>query len=114
MSINGTITQGLGISGGLSLPIGDTLTQSYAFGDSSIISDQDAQKIARYVHEYLVEDGFQSQELMRLLVAVCGGLLDKVGNQTPEFKSLDGSKVRLKMATDGTGNRTKRLEIDLS
>jgi len=108
--VNNLVTRGYGSFS----TVNDVVTAGYASGDSSIISDADAAKIASYVWREVLEDGHQAQEMMRLFAAVLGGLLDKVGNQTPEFKSLDGSKVRLKMATDGTGNRTKRLEIDLS
>lgn len=61
-----------------------------------------------------IENGVTAEQMMRLYAAVLAGALDKVGNNTPEFTALDGSTVRLKWATDGTGNRVKRITLDVS
>jgi len=81
---------------------------------TTVLTEQDLVNVAEKVWDRLLENGYQARELMRLQNSLLGGLLSKVGNQTPEFLSLDGSKIRVKYATDGVGNRIKRLEIDLT
>lgn len=85
-----------------------------ASSGGATLTDTDLANIRDVVWEKQIESGYEAQELMRLFASVLGGLLSQVGNQTPEFYSLDHTKIRVKYATDGTGNRTKRLEIDLT
>ncbi len=108
--VNNLVTRGYGAFSN----IGDVVTAGYSSGDNNIISDADAAKIASYVWREVIEDGNEAKEMMRLFAAILGGLLDKVGNQTPEFKSMDESKVRLRYSTDGIGNRLKLLLKDLT
>ena len=81
---------------------------------TTTLTPQDLINLADAVWEKQLENGYEAQELMRLQNAILAGLLSKVGNQTPEFLSLDGTKVRVKYAVDGIGNRKKILEIDLT
>ena len=108
--VNNTVTRGFGSFSN----IGDVVTAGYASGDNNIISDADASKIANYVWKEVLEDGTEAKEMMRLFAAILGGLLSKVGNETPEFRSMDDSKVRLRYSTDSIGNRIKLLLKDLS
>jgi hypothetical protein len=81
------------------------------------LTDQDLANIKiasrEAVWEAVLEDGYTATELMRLMVAVLAGKITKNPDGTPAFWSLDGTKVRLSWATDGTGNRVKRLTMDL-
>jgi len=61
--INNLVTRGYGSFS----TVGDIVTAGYASGDSSIISDADASKIATYVWEYIIFGGFQAQDIMKLI-----------------------------------------------
>jgi hypothetical protein len=63
MSIGAITTRGLGSF----TTIKDYITRGYSIGDSSIISDADAAKIASYVWEYIIFGGFQAQDIMKLI-----------------------------------------------
>jgi len=109
MSIQSTITQGLSIPGGYTAPVGDTLTQGYEF--KGIISDVDAEKIAAFVWERILENGLQAQEMMRLMLSTQTGLVSGMPGE-PIFLSNDGSKTRIRMITDENGNRLKVVVLD--
>ena len=79
------------------------------------LTEADLQAIADRVWDHVVEDpNYQARHLMRLFSAVLAGTVDKVGNLTPEFRSLNGDTLRLKMSTDDIGNRPKRISINVS
>jgi hypothetical protein len=113
MSIESTLTQGLGISGGYSAPIGDMLTQGYAFGDDSIISDADAQKIANYVWAQLLEDGKSAEQLMRGFAAALLAKASGLDGFAPQYRDLADTKDRIDAQTDKYGNRSSvTLDLD--
>ena len=111
-SINSTITQGLGISGGFEAPVGDTLALGYSFGTANI-SDADAAKIARYVWDKVLDDGYMAKELMRLFASALGGEASGLDSLAPLYKALDGNKNSITATTDEYGNRTS-ITLDLT
>lgn len=109
MSISTIVTRGFGTFG----TIADVVRAGYNSGDSSIISDADAAKIAQYVWKEIVADSYEAQQLMRLFAAVLGGVVSGMDGLVPTFKNLANNKVVIKMQTDSAGNRKKTLELDL-
>jgi hypothetical protein len=109
MSVNTLVTRGFGTFGS----IGDIVTAGYASGDDSIISDQDAEKIAVKVWEHVLDGSNQAQQLMRLFAAVLGGKVSGMEGGEPAFRNLADTKTVIKMNTDKNGNRQISVTLDL-
>lgn len=107
--INNLVTRGYGSFSN----IGDVVTAGYSSGDSSIISDADASKIASYVWREILDNGLEAQQLMRLFASALGGEASGLQELAPIYKSLSGSKNRITATTDEFGNRTS-ITLDLT
>jgi len=78
------------------------------------LTDADLQAIQAIVWNYKPDGVHTAKQLMNLFSAVLGGKVDKYGNLTPDFKSFEGTKSRLKYLIDDLGNRIKLLYRDLN
>jgi len=108
MSVTTYITRGIHSS----TTIKDYITRGLSIGDSSIISDADASKIASYVWEHVLEASLEAQEFMRIMLSTtAAGLVSGLPGE-PQFLAQDGKKVRVRMITDENGNRLKVLVLD--
>lgn len=107
--VNNLITRGYGSFSN----INDVVTAGYSSGDSSIISDADAAKIASYVWREILESGFEAQELMRLFAAALGGKASGLQSDNPKYRSLADDKNRITAVTDKYGNRDS-VDLDLT
>jgi hypothetical protein len=109
MSIGTLVTRGYGSFGS----IGKVVTAGYSQSNTISITDADANKIAQFVWERILENGYQAQEMMRLFASGVGGLVSGMEANNPVFKGLDTSKNRITAETDKTGNRIT-ITYDLS
>ena len=109
MSIGTIVTRGYGSF----TTIGDLVTAGFASGDDSVISDQDAEKIALKVWERVIDGSLQAQQIMRILGSGVGGVVSGMDSNAPVFKALNGTKDRITAATDKNGNRIT-ITLDVS
>ena len=111
MSIATITSRGFGSFG----TIADVVRAGFNGGDSSIISDQDAAKIAQYVWKEVIDYSFTAKQCMRIQDSAMAGLVSGLvnGDSNPIFKSLDGLKDRMTVESDGNGNRTS-ITFDLT
>ena len=65
-------------------------------------SGPSAADIAAAVWQRNIEAGMSSEEMLRILMSFIAGNATSLTGPNPTFKSMDGSKVRLAGATDGT------------
>ena len=109
MSISTITSRGFGTFG----TIGDVVTAGYSQTVSISISDADAEKIALYVWQKQLENGYQAQELMRLFASALGAKASGLDADTPLYRDLADSKNRITAVTDKNGNRTS-ITLDLT
>ena len=107
--VNNLVTRGYGSFA----TVNDVVTAGYASGDSSIISDADAAKIASYVWREILEDGKEAQELMRGFAAALLAKASGLDGFAPQYRDLADSKNRIDAQTDKYGNRTS-VDLDLT
>jgi len=108
MSIATIVGRGYGSFG----TIADIVRAGYNSGDSSIISDQDASKIAQFVWKEILDNSFQAKELMRLFASALGAKAAGLP-LSPVYRDLADSKPRITATTDKNGNRTS-ITLDLT
>jgi len=102
MSIGTITTRGLGSF----TTIKDYITRGYSIGDTNIISDADASKIAQYVWKEILENSLQAKELMRIIASSAAGKVSGMEGNRPIFLGVDGTQQRITAETDKNGNRT--------
>jgi len=78
------------------------------------LTDADLQAITASVWNFKPDGVHTAKQLMNLFSSVLGAKVDKYGNFTPDFKSFEGTKSRLKYLVDEIGNRIKLLYVDLN
>lgn len=64
-----------------------------------------AAEVAAAVWAWVVEAGMPAEGLLRVLLAAMSGTTTGIGGSTESYKSVDGSKVRITVVFDGSGNR---------
>ena len=93
--------------------IGKVVTAGFAQSNAISITDADAEKIANYVWQKVLDNGLQAQQLMRLFASAMGGEASGLDSLAPIYRSLADDKDRITATTDKYGNRTS-ITLDLT
>jgi len=101
LSIATLVTRGYGSFG----TIADVVRAGYNSGDSSIISDQDASKIAQFVWKEILDNSLEAQELMRIFASALVGKATGLKDGRPIYRNLADTKARITGVSDKYGNR---------
>jgi len=80
---------------------------------TTTLTEQDIVNVAEAVWDRILDDGKQARELMRLFSAALGGEASGLGELSPIYKSLSGTKSRITATVDEFGNRTS-ITLDLT